>query len=99
MSVGADEQQPIRRSFAVYPHHGIDKVIGDEVRRQGYCDLSQREIARRADVSMRTVDHRLDHLAEAGMISIEHRVGYWGQSVTNIVRIASPTWRAVIGLN
>jgi DNA-binding transcriptional regulator YhcF (GntR family) len=74
-------------------------VIGDEVRRQGYCDLSQREIARRADVTMRTVDRRLDHLAEAGMISISPRTGAFGQSITNIARITSPTWRAVLGLS
>jgi DNA-binding transcriptional regulator YhcF (GntR family) len=39
-----------------------------ELKRQGYCDLSQREIARRAEVNMRTGDRKLDSLAEAGMI-------------------------------
>lgn len=92
-------ERPLRRRFAVYPSHGVDKVIGDEVRRQGYCDLSQREIARRADRNMRTVGRRLTQLAEAGMISICQRAGTREHSITNLVRITSPTWRTVLGLS
>ena len=91
-------EQRIARRFAVYPHRGVDKVIGEEVKRQGYCDLSQREIARRADVNMRTVDRRLDSLADAGMISITPRTGALGQSITNKVIITSSTWLALLNV-
>lgn len=94
MSTTGIEEHRIVPRFAVYPRRGVDKVIGDEVKRQGYCDLSQREIARRADVNLRTVDRRLDCLAEAGMISITQRTGALGQSITNKVIITSSTWLA-----
>jgi transcription initiation factor IIE alpha subunit len=89
----------LRGRFVVHPNRGVARIIGEEVQRQGFCDLSHVEIARRLGITQRAVKRMLRGLSGRGMISVTERTDEDGKSIPNIVRIASPTWRAVLGLN
>jgi hypothetical protein len=52
-------------------------IIGDEIRERGYCDLSKREIARRAKV-VRTIVCRAQRKALVmGLIGVQNATAAW----------------------
>jgi hypothetical protein len=70
------------------------KIIGDEVRDHGYCDLSKREIARRAQV-VTTIVHRAQREAIAlGLIAVQVRPVPGRKSLPSVIRIVRREWQA-----
>ena len=77
-------------------HRAVLTVVALVVKQKGMCDASIAEIARRASVSRRTVQSALRGAEALGVLTIEERRVTRDRSLTNVIRIASPRWRAHI---
>jgi hypothetical protein len=69
-------------------------VIASECARSGACMLAIGAIAGRAGCSPTTVRNALRQAAAAGLVEVRERRRSAWRSDTNVVRIASPEWRA-----
>lgn len=69
-------------------------VVGDQVKRRGYCDLALDRIAAVAGVSRTTVQNALRKARhpELGHVTVEERPRAGRKNLTNIVRIISSAW-------
>jgi hypothetical protein len=77
----------------------ILKIVADEVRAHGVCDLSYDEIAARAGCC-RSLARRAIRLARRmGLLTIEERPRPGQKHLTNLVRVRSPEWRAWLRLD
>jgi hypothetical protein len=76
----------------------VHRVIGNEVKKHGVCDLHIDAIAARAGVCRSTVQNALREAQGRGeipgtpIISVQQRRRRGQRSLTNIVRIISPEW-------
>ncbi len=73
-------------------------VIAAEVKRSGRCDWPVDRIAAQAGVCHRLAQLALRDAAELGLISIEERPRPGAKSLTNVVTVISPEWRAWLRL-
>lgn len=71
-------------------------VVGDQVRRHGYCDLPIDRIAAVAGVSRTTCQNamRKARNAERRHVTVEERPRAGRKNLTNIIRIVSTSWLA-----
>lgn len=67
-------------------------VVGGEVKRQGYCDLTIQEIGDRAGVGRTTVQNALHEARLLGHVTIQERPRQGRKSDSNVVRIVSREW-------
>jgi hypothetical protein len=84
------------------------RIIGDECRNHGCCELHIDAIAGRAGVCRTTVQNAIRE-ARQGLVTVQERRRRGQRSLTNIIRITSPEWlawlrhgvraRAVTGFN
>jgi hypothetical protein len=69
------------------------RVIGNEVKRQGFCDLHVDAIAAMAGMRRTTVQNALRQARRHGLITVEERrVPGRRKNLPNIIRITSPEW-------
>jgi hypothetical protein len=74
------------------------RIVGDECRTRGYCDLHIDAIAARAGVHRTTVQNALREAQGRGtvpgcpIISVQERRRKGQRSLTNIIRIVSREW-------
>ena len=71
----------------------IFRIVGDEVRDRGACDLTLAEIAARAGSCRTMARTTLRQAAELGLVLIEERRRPGMKNLPNRVRIISPEWR------
>ena len=71
----------------------ILRIVGDEVRDRGACDLTLAEIAARAGSCRTMARTTLRQAAELGLVLIEERRRPGMKNLPNRVRIISPEWR------
>ncbi|QCM09078.1 hypothetical protein CFBP6625_00940 [Agrobacterium tumefaciens] len=69
-------------------------VVGDQVRRHGYCDLALDRIAAVAGVSRTTCQNALRKArnVELGHVTVEERPRAGQKNLTNIIRIVAKNW-------
>ena len=72
------------------------RVIADEVRDHGKCDLPLGEIAARAGVGRTTVQNAIRVATRLGLVSVQERRQPGARSLSNIIRIVSAEWRSWI---
>ena len=72
------------------------RIVADEVRTRGSCNLSLGEIAARAGVGATTARAAVRLAAGDGLLLVEERRRHGAPSLTNIVRVVSKEWRAWI---
>lgn len=70
------------------------RIVGDEVRARGVCMLPLAAIAARAGISRTSAQNALRRARALGLVTIEERRRRGLPSLTNVVRIVSPEWRA-----
>ena len=71
----------------------ILRIVGDEVRDRGACDLTLAEIAARAGSCRTMARTTMRQAAELGLVLIEERRRPGMKNLPNRVRIISPEWR------
>ncbi len=75
------------------------KIVADEVRSHGVCDLSYDEIAARSGCC-RSLARRAIRLAgRMGLLTIEERPRPGRKHLTNVLRVRSPEWRGWLRLD
>jgi hypothetical protein len=72
------------------------KIIGDEMKTRGVCDLHVDEIAARAGVSPSTMRNARRTAEQLGYISVEERRRRGQRNLSNRIVIVDPSWRAWI---
>lgn len=70
------------------------RIIGDEVKAKGWCDLTFGEIAARAGVCRTTAQNALRAAAREGLLTARERRRAGANSLPNVVRIISREWLA-----
>ncbi len=76
-------------------HMAVMRIVADEHRRNGYCDLALDEMAARAGVCRRTARRAINYAAtiEGGqLVTIKRRPRPGRKNLTNVVHIVSPEW-------
>jgi hypothetical protein len=71
-------------------------VVAGEVKHHGSCDLAIDTIARRAGVCRTTVQTAMHEARRLGHLKITERPQRGHKSLTNVLEIISPEWRAWI---
>ena len=69
-------------------------IVGFEIKRCGVCDLPIEKIAALAGVCRTMVQNTIHEARRLGHITIVERPQRGSKSLTNLVRICSPEWRA-----
>jgi hypothetical protein len=69
-------------------------IIAGEIKRNGICDFPIDKIAALAGVCRTTVQTTLHEARRLGLIKITERPQRGRKSLTNVMEIISPTWRA-----
>jgi hypothetical protein len=72
------------------------RIVADEAKRGGTCDLPLGALTARAGVSRTTAQNALRAAARAFLLTVRERRRRGANSLTNIVRIISPEWLAWI---
>jgi hypothetical protein len=72
------------------------RIVGDEVRAKGFCDLTIGEIAARAGVCANTARDAIRAAALDGLVTIEERRRHRAKNLSNVVRIISREWKVWI---
>jgi hypothetical protein len=70
------------------------RIVGDQVKARGSCDLTLGEIAARAGVCRTTVQNALRQAAVGALITVRERRRRGANSLPNVVRIISREWLA-----
>jgi hypothetical protein len=102
----ARERRRMLGGSGVMPHHlracytegerAVLCVIAGEVKHHGICDLAIDNIARRAGVCRTTVQTAMHEARRLGHLKITERPQRGHKSLTNVLEIISPEWRAWI---
>ena len=87
--------EPLRSSYTE-GERSVLCVVAGEVKRHGICDLSIDEIADRAGVGRTTVQNSLHEARRLAHVKITERPVRGSKSLTNVVEIVSPEWKAWI---
>jgi hypothetical protein len=74
-------------------------VIAREVQRRGQCELPVDAIAALAGVCRRTVQNAMKAAMHIGVILVKERRRRGAPSLTNVVQLAEPSWRAWLRLS
>jgi hypothetical protein len=74
------------------------RIVADEVRRYGACTAYMDALAARAGVCRSTAQNALRAARAHRLVLVEERRRRGQASLTNIVRIISPEWRAWLRL-
>lgn len=67
-------------------------VIGQQVKRRGFCDLCLNAIADRAGVRRTTVQNAIRRARQLGHVTVRERRRRGAKSLTNIIRVAIADW-------
>ena len=70
------------------------RVIADEVRDHGKCDLPLGEIGGRAGVGRTTVQNAIRVAVRLGLVGVQERRQPGARSLPNVIRIVSAEWRS-----
>lgn len=84
------------RCFYTEGQRAVLCIIAGEVKRQGVCDMPIDKIAALAGVCRTTVQNALHEARRLGHVKITERPQRGRKSLTNLVEIISPEWRAWI---
>src|SRR5215207_8048737 len=68
------------------------RIVGDEVRRHGYCDRSIGELAARAGCGRTTAQNAIREAARLGLVTVQERRREGRKNDTNVIRIISKEW-------
>ena len=72
------------------------RIVADEVRKRGWCELSLGEIAARAGVGVTTARDGINLAAGDGLLRVTERRRHGAPSLPNVIRIMSREWKAWI---
>jgi hypothetical protein len=74
------------------------KVVGEEVKHNGFCNRSMQEIAARAGCSLRRAQTAIRAAEALGLISVRERRVSATRNDTNIIVVISSEWRTWLRL-
>jgi hypothetical protein len=69
------------------------RVVGDEYRKRGYCDLTLAAIAAMAGVCRKTAKRAMQAAACVGLIAIKLRPRPGRKNLANLIKVVSGAWR------
>lgn len=72
------------------------RIVADEVRHHGKCEVDLYQIARRAGMCRKTAQRAQKHLAALGWIAVQHRPIKGRKHLPNVITITSGEWAAWI---